>query len=60
MVDLIIMMTVLSYEGRCLKEIVDTRTTLDERGKHCQPRVTVTSCFVYSYQGLRVDRSLVY
>ena len=35
MVDLIIMMTVhvLSYEGRCLKLIVDTRITLDERGK---------------------------
>ena len=33
MVDLIIMMTVLSYEGRCLKVIVDTGINLDGRGK---------------------------
>ena len=27
----------------------------------CQPRVTVASCFVLqSYQGVRIDRSLVY
>ena len=26
----------------------------------CQPRVTVTSCVVYSYKGLIIDISLVY
>ena len=26
----------------------------------CHPRVTVASCFVYSYHGLIIDRSLVY